>query len=450
MVNSVQLRKEKYDLVRKSRQILDRAGERDLNTEEDSEYNKLQSSIDELDKRIHRLETVEDQEKNADDDDDKDMEKCKKRDDEDDADEDSEESKRNRYWGGREERSRLATTAYRKKWMLRLLPELGRGKYANDEYRSLATRPEYRDIVLGAEGTDTTGGYFATPVKIADGFIIAVNNLSFMRKVAKVESYSEAKSLGVRQMTTQPSAAWSGEVVQVSPDTSTTLARRDLNPNLASCLVNISLRMLQASNDAEAIMMDRINYQIGILAEEGYIAGSGDGEPLGIFTGSSSGIPTSQDTVANRALAKLFNLDDFYTTLYSLPQQYRLLPSFAIFGHRSTAAYIRTLKDAVGHYLWQPSIVAGEPDSLAGYKFFQSEYAPSLNVTEPTASQYVLCMGAFEYYVIADVVGVDSPQIQRLVERFADQNEIGLMGRFWTDGSPVLPNAFARLKLAAS
>ena len=38
--------------------------------------------------------------------------------------------------------------------------------------------------------------------------------------------------------------------------------------------------------------------------------------------------------------------------------------------------------------------------------------------------------------------------IQRLVELYAGTNEVGFIGRRWVDGSPVLEEAFSRLKLA--
>jgi len=39
-------------------------------------------------------------------------------------------------------------------------------------------------------------------------------------------------------------------------------------------------------------------------------------------------------------------------------------------------------------------------------------------------------------------------EIQRLNELFAQNNQVGFIGRMWVDGAPVLESAFARVKLA--
>ena len=40
-------------------------------------------------------------------------------------------------------------------------------------------------------------------------------------------------------------------------------------------------------------------------------------------------------------------------------------------------ATVRTLKDSDGQYLWQQSLKDGEPERLAGYPVYTSEYAPT-------------------------------------------------------------------------
>jgi HK97 family phage major capsid protein len=442
MKTSLELKRERKGLVEKVRNLINRVeGEnRDLNTEENSEYSALQDAVNSLETRIARLEELEGTE------DDLESSASKRDGDEDDKDKkDDAPAERSKTVGGSrgmwEEKSDTRSRDYRLRWLGSLFPELRRGEFQ---------RPEYRDVVLGAIGTDSTGGYFATPTELSNKFVHQLDNISYVRQCAYIEKLTEAKSLGVRQMTTQPTAGWSGEIVQVSPETATTLARRDLSPQLVYSLATISLRELQASSDVESLMMNRMQYQVNAKIETAYVTGSGTGQPLGIFTASASGVPTSQDVASSQSLAKIFSSDDIFKLIYNMPDQYRMSPSFRIFGHRSVAQYIRTLKDGIGQYIWAAGLQPGQPDNLAGHKFCTSEYAPSLNTSSPTASQYVLCAGDMSFYHIADVVGVDSPQLQRLNERYADLNEVGLMFRFWTDGSPVLAQAFSRLQLAAS
>jgi len=70
-----------------------------------------------------------------------------------------------------------------------------------------------------------------------------------------------------------------------------------------------------------------------------------------------------------------------------------------------------------------------------------SEYAPSTLTT----GLYVGILGDFSNYWIADALDM---QVQRLVELYAEANQVGFIGRLETDGMPVLEEAFSRVKLA--
>ena len=54
-------------------------------------------------------------------------------------------------------------------------------------------------------------------------------------------------------------------------------------------------------------------------------------------------------------------------------------------------------------------------------------------------------IGDLSYYWIADAMNLE---IQVLVERYADTNQNGYIGRQEVDGMPVLEEAFVRLKMA--
>jgi HK97 family phage major capsid protein len=71
---------------------------------------------------------------------------------------------------------------------------------------------------------------------------------------------------------------------------------------------------------------------------------------------------------------------------------------------------------------------------------FLSEYAPNTF----TSGKYVGILGDFRFYWIADALDM---QIQRLVELYAETNQVGLIGRLETDGMPVLSEAFTRVTL---
>jgi len=461
MKNSVQLRKERAKVVHDMRRMVDVAEneKRDMSPDEDGNYKKMEEALDSLDKRIARLESLErEEDESKDENADAGSDDNTNGGEENSRDDEEQNSKRYRgnnriaehrsVWetGNKKPADKRATAEYKNQWLCELVPELRRSPIA---------RQEYRDVTIAG-----TGQYMATPVKVSEQFVQVLNNLVFMRDLATIETVDTAISLGVRQMTTQPSSAsWSSEIAQTTPDTSMVFGQRELSPQLLSKLINVSLRTLQIVKDAEKIFMERLAYLSAIAQENAYLNGSGSGQPLGVFTASSSGVPTSQDVVSSVALAKLFTADDVINTYYSIPQQYRKSPSWGVLGHRSFFSQCRRLKDSIGNYLITMQNGGGlEKDRgefLIDTKTYQSEYAPASLINDeggPTASGYVCCFGDFKFYTIAEV---ESPtngyvEVQRLVERFADYHEIGLLSRYWGDGSPVLPQAFARLQLAAS
>jgi len=175
MQNSVQLRKERRDLILKSRQILERAGDKELDTEAQSEYEKMQSDIDGLMVRIERLEKQEGDEKELD-------EPCEENhrdDEEDDEKEDDRKRSKRGVWSQPETRDVRGSESYRK-------------SFAN-YIRNGQMNRELRDLSLtGADGA----GYLALPVQLSKDFVTLLQNYTFVRDLAHVEPVTDAKSLG--------------------------------------------------------------------------------------------------------------------------------------------------------------------------------------------------------------------------------------------------------------
>jgi len=57
---------------------------------------------------------------------------------------------------------------------------------------------------------------------------------------------------------------------------------------------------------------------------------------------------------------------------------------------------------------------------------------------------YVGALCNWSNYWIAELRGLE---LQRLIEKYADTNEIGFYGRMYADGAPVLAESFVRVKL---
>ena len=82
----------------------------------------------------------------------------------------------------------------------------------------------------------------------------------------------------------------------------------------------------------------------------------------------------------------------------------------------------------------------GQPDILLGKPVNISEYAPDTF----TSGLYVGMYGDLSQYWICDSLALE---IQVLVELYARTNQIDYITRIETDGAPIMPAAFARVKL---
>jgi HK97 family phage major capsid protein len=306
---------------------------------------------------------------------------------------------------------------------------------------------EFRDTVIS---TPAKGGYLITPVQISADIVAIIRDMVFIRKLCEaagaVTTVTDAQKLGIRKLVTDMADAnWTTEVAAVTEDTTMAFDRRDLEPQLCSKLAKASLRTLLLSTDAENIINQELAYKFGVTEEKAFITGSGTGQPLGVFTASASGISTARDVTA--AATTSFTADNLIDMKYSLKQGYQQDPSTAWIVSRTFVKMARKLKVASTtggndlEYLWQPGLTEGAPDRILDIPYSMSEYVPAVYTT----GLYVAVLGCFRFYRIAQVAEM---MIQRLVELYAGTNEIGFIGRRWVDGSPILEEAFARLKLA--
>ena len=116
---------------------------------------------------------------------------------------------------------------------------------------------------------------------------------------------------------------------------------------------------------------------------------------------------------------------------YSLKAPYRKNAVWVL--NDSTIKAIRKLKDNSGQYLWQPSLVAGTPDTILGRPVKTSAFMPAIG-----ASQKTIAFGDFQYYWIADRQG---RSFRRLNELYAANGQVGFLGTQRVDGKLILPEA---------
>lgn len=299
-------------------------------------------------------------------------------------------------------------------------------------------RDEFRALAAGAL---TEGGSFIPPQQFIADLIKAVDDSVYMMQASTVYRLQGSQTLGQPVLDADPADAdWTTELATGSLDSTMATGLRELKPLPVAKRIKISRKLIANSAvPVESLVQQRLAYKFGITLEKGFLTGNGATAPLGIFTASTSGIGTGRDVSTGNTSTEI-TFDGLIEALYSLKEQYQKTASWMF--HRLAVKMIRKLKDGEGRYLWQPSVTAGQPNTILDRPYFQSEYAPSTFTT----GLYVGIVGDFKQYHIAEVTG--SLEVQRLTELYAETNQIGYIGRMEADGMPVLAEAFARVKLA--
>lgn len=167
------------------------------------------------------------------------------------------------------------------------------------------------------------------------------------------------------------------------------------------------------------------------VQEQDFLNGDGAGEPLGLL---QAGLPTVSAGTADQ-----FNPDDIHEAVYAIKAQYRAGASWMM--HRDNVKRVRQMKGSDNNYLWQMGLQAGQPATIAGYPLVESEWFPA-TAPNATPGTDILLFGDLAWYWIIDRIGYS---VQRLDEKYAEFDQIGLRMRQRTDGAPVLREPFIRL-----
>ena len=318
---------------------------------------------------------------------------------------------------------------------------------ASDEYRAAfenylrrgATGLTPEDVRALEFGTDAAGGYLSAPLALLNDLLQEVDDMTYIRQFATTHQLPMGfKSLGVPVLEADPAdATWTTELETGTEDTEMAFGRRTMTTNPIAKRIKISHTLLRRSPNVEALVRSRLAYKFSVTHEKAFMTGSGTNEPLGLFTADANGIPASRD-VSEDNTATAITADGMISAKYALKQAYWASARWMF--HPTAVKRLAKLKDADGQYLWRESVRAGEPDRLVGLPVYMSEFIPATFTT----GLYVGILGDFRHYWILDSLDF---QLQRLNELYAETNQVGLIGRWESDGQPVMPEAFVRVKL---
>ena len=139
-----------------------------------------------------------------------------------------------------------------------------------------------------------------------------------------------------------------------------------------------------------------------------FVSGNGTNRPTGFLAGptpvttadASRAFGTLQYIASGQAAALPASDDIFYDLVYALRARYRMNARWVT--SKLVLAAMRKYKDTTNQYLWQPSLVAGQPDLFMGYPITEAEDMPAVG-----AGVFSAAFGDFrEGYLIVDRVGM--------------------------------------------
>ena len=281
-------------------------------------------------------------------------------------------------------------------------------------------------------GTDSEGGYLV-PDEFERTLVEALQEENLFRQLATIITTSSGDRK-IPVVASKGTASWVDEEGTI-PESDDAFGQVSIGAYKLATMIKVSEELLSDSVfNLERYIAREFGRRIGAKEEEAFFTGDGTGKPTGIFH-STGGAGVG----VTAASASAISIDEIMDLFYSLKSPYRKNAAFVT--NDATIKAIRKLKDGNGQYLWQPSVTAGQPDSLLNRPLKTSAYVPVIASAAKT-----IAFGDFSYYWVADRQG---RSFQRLNELFAVTGQVGFKATQRVDGKLILAEAVKVLQMKA-
>lgn len=309
---------------------------------------------------------------------------------------------------------------------------------ASDEYRNAFWRV-MRDKSIPHEvfdvlkvGEDDHGGYLV-PDEYERTLIEALQEQNIFRQLAHIITTSSGDRK-IPIVSSKGTAQWIDENAAY-PESDDTFGQVSISAYKLATTIKVSDELLHDSVfDVASYIAREFARRIGAAEEEAFFVGDGTGKPTGILNatgGAGVGVTAASATAVT--------FDEVMDLFYSLRAPYRRTSCFLM--NDSTVKALRKLKNGNGDYIWQPSVVAGTPDTILNRPVYTSSFIPAL-----AAGNKTIIFGDLNYYWIADREG---RRFQRLNELYAPNGQVGFLSSERVDGKLILPEAVKCLQMKA-
>lgn len=270
----------------------------------------------------------------------------------------------------------------------------------------LAAAEEFETRAVGT--TTDAGGGFAVPEQMATSIEAELLEISSLRNLVSTITVG---SKDYKQLVDRKGAAygWVGETGARTETGTPTLA--EVAPTFGTCYAYPTATEESLQDmffNVEAWLESSAVEAFAAAEENAIISGNGTNKPTGILNGTP--VVTADGARAFGVLQFIATgqaatwkattpLDTFQQTIYELKKGYRANARWLM--NKATAGAVMLFKDADNNYMWQQSVLEGQPDRLMGYAVSESEEMPDV-----AAAAFPVAFGDFKAgYLLCDLAG---------------------------------------------
>lgn len=238
-----------------------------------------------------------------------------------------------------------------------------------DELRALG-RGELRSVVVPAErrdltkGTSTAGGDTVPTSFYGSVWEHMIESSAILQAGATVLNTAAGENLEIPVTTAHSSGALIAEGGTLT-ESDPAFVKRTLGAYKYGLAIQASSELVADTGfDLLGYLARQAGRAVGNAMGVHMITGSGSSQPSGIVTGASTGVTGSA------SVSGAFTADNLIDLYFSVIAPYRNSSSCAWIMKDATLGAVRKLKDSQNQYLWQPSLIVGQPDTLLGKPVF--------------------------------------------------------------------------------
>ncbi|MFD5425215.1 phage major capsid protein [Streptomyces sp. NPDC127084] len=195
-----------------------------------------------------------------------------------------------------------------------------------------------------------------------------IETSAILQAGATVLNTASGETLQVPKTTAHSSAAIVTEAAAIS-ESDPAFGQISLGAFKYGTVIQVSRELLtDAGVDLEGYLSMQAGRALGNAFGAHCITGTGSGQPRGIVTDASAGAtgPTGVTGGFGAQATAGQGADLLITLFHSVISPYRMSQSCRWIMNDTTAGTIRKIKTSEGQYIWQPSVVAGTPDTILG------------------------------------------------------------------------------------